>query len=110
MVVLALALVATPLIAGTAFAASDPNTKVRAIQNGISLDESTQGTFGDDIDCVAGIEGSGTADEVMCYLVPDGISTPNYASSPIPPQTSTTEESCPSGVGFGGSYVFHNNI
>ncbi len=99
----ALALVATPLaLAGSAFAA--PNTKVRAIQDGVSLDESVEGNLVSDIDCVAGIEGSGTADEVKCYLVPDGIATPDYATTPIPPQTSTTEETCPTGVGFTSGY------
>jgi len=104
-VIVGLALIAAPLAFSNVFAESAPNTKVRAIQAGNSLDESNPGVLGVDIDCVAGIEGSGTADTVKCYLVPDGISTPDYATSPIPPQTSTTEESCPSGVGFTGSDV-----
>jgi hypothetical protein len=100
---IALALIATPLVlAGNAYAA--PNTKVRAIQNGVSLDESVEGDLVNDVDCVAGIEGSGTADEVKCYLVPDGIATPDYATTPIPPQTSTTEETCPTGAGFTSGY------
>lgn len=103
LMLVAAALVLAPIIAGNASAA--PNTKVRAIQNGVSLDENNQGSLGFDIDCVAGIEGSGTADEVKCYLVPDGIPTPSYATTPIPPQTSTTEGSCPSGVGFTSGYV-----
>ncbi|GEM_PF-1470607 len=103
MTFVALALIATPLVlAGNAYAA--PNTKVRAIQNGVSLDESVEGNLVNDVDCVAGIEGSGTADEVKCYLVPDGIATPDYATTPIPPQTSTTEDTCPTGVGFTGGY------
>ncbi len=105
MVMVALALAATPLIVGTAFAASDPNTKVRAIQNGVSLDGTTEGVLGMDVSCVSGIEGSGAADEVMCYLVPDGIPTPSYASTPIPPQTAAAEGSCPSGVGFTSGFV-----
>jgi hypothetical protein len=102
---LALALVLSPVLVSSASATAAPNTKVRALQNGISLDESTQGDLVSDIDCVAGIEGSGTADEVVCYLVPDGIPTPDYATTPIPPQTASTEESCPSGVGFTGGFV-----
>jgi hypothetical protein len=104
-VMVTVTMVMTPIAVGTALAAPDPNAKVRAIQNGISLDESNQGTLTDDIDCVAGIEGSGTSDEVECYLIPDGIPTPDYATTPIPPQSSTIEESCPSGVGFTGSQV-----
>jgi hypothetical protein len=102
MVFVAASILLTPALAN---ATSAPNTKVRAIQNGNSLDESNQGQLGIDIDCVSGIEGAGAADEVKCYLVPDGISTPNYASTPIPPQTSATEESCPSGVGFTSGFV-----
>ena len=102
-VAIAAAILITPTLLGIASAA--PNTKVRALQNGISLDESTQGDLVSNIDCVAGIEGSGTADEVICYLVPDGIATPDYASTPVPPQTASTEESCPSGVGFTGGFV-----
>jgi hypothetical protein len=93
----AAAILVTPTLAA---ATAAPNTKVRAIQDGNSLDTENQGNLISDIDCVAGIEGTGTADEVKCYLVPDGISTPDYATTPIPPQTSSTEESCPSGVGF----------
>lgn len=103
--IIGVTLLAAPLAFGNALAEPAPNTKVRAMQAGSSLDESNPGVLGVDIDCVAGIEGSGTADMVKCYFVPDGISTPDYASSPIPPQTSTTEESCPNGVGFTGSYV-----
>jgi hypothetical protein len=101
-VTIAAAILIAPALLGTASAA--PNTKVRALQDGNSLDESNQGQMGIDIDCVAGIDGSGSADEVVCYLVPDGISTPDYATTPIPPQTASTEESCPTGVGFNSGY------
>jgi hypothetical protein len=80
----------------------EPNTKVRALQGGNSLstDPGTEGVLGVDIDCVAGIEGTDSADTVVCYLVPDGIATPDYATSPIPPQSSNVGGACPDGVGF----------
>jgi hypothetical protein len=106
MTMVALALLLTPAIIGTAFAkVVEPNTKVRAIQDGNSLDESIPGQLGFDTDCVAGIQGSGIVDEVVCYLVPDGIPTPDYVTTAITPQSSTTEESCPGGVGFTGGFV-----
>lgn len=99
-IALAMALAMTPLMTGIAYAEAP---KARAIQNGVSLDDS--GSTGDllnDIACVGGIEAAENADHTVCYLVPDGIPTPDYATTPIPPQTGTLD-ACPAVGGFGAT-------
>jgi len=74
--------------------------KARAIQNGISLDTTTQGTIGDDIDCVGGIDTDGGADNAICYLVPDGVPTPDYKTDPSVISQAMSATACPSVGGF----------
>lgn len=94
----------------------EPLAKVRAFQDGKSLDENNEGIApGADIDCVAGIEGLHSADKVICYLVPEGIPTPSYKTTPIPPITTTDSESCPDDAGFKSDMIcftakFDNNL
>jgi hypothetical protein len=49
-----------------------PDAKVRAIQNGNSLDMDNPGVLGEDIDCVGGV-GTADANDFHCFLVPEGI-------------------------------------
>ena len=53
---------------------ANPNLKgkVRAIQNGISIDTDNPGILNVDIDCVGGINYD-DANDFHCFLVPDGI-------------------------------------
>ena len=71
--------------------------KARAIQNGVSLDTSTQGTVGSDIDCVGGIDSNGGADSAVCYLVPSTVPTKDYKTQTSQVMTATA---CPSVGGF----------
>ncbi|MGH9992141.1 MAG: hypothetical protein ACREBU_11580 [Nitrososphaera sp.] len=97
----AMALAVTPLMAGMAYAEAP---KARAIQDGVSLDESTPGNLIDDIDCVGGIETSEDTAYTICYLVPDGVPTPDYDTDPsVVSQTGTPLLSCPLVGGFGAT-------
>jgi hypothetical protein len=103
LVVTALTLLALgPAIMQSSFAAPDPNAKARAIQGGDSLDTSpgNEGIAGTPIDCVGGIETSANADSMKCYLVPEGVSTPNYQTGAVAVQESSVSTTCPTGAGF----------
>lgn len=97
---IALAVLLSTGIASNAYAA-DPVAKARAIQNGISLDTTTQGVLNENIDCVGGIDSSATVDSIICYLVPDGVPTPDYATDPsVISQASSDSIACPADAGF----------
>ena len=59
-----------------------PDAKVRAIQNSNSLDEENPGMLGEDIWCVGGIDASSGANDIHCYLLPEGVPTPDYKTDP----------------------------
>jgi len=85
------------------------NGKVRAIQNGISIDTNNPGILNVDIDCVGGINYN-NANDFHCFLVPDGIGigTIDWSSlingNNLPNGVillSTTQSiQCPNGAGF----------
>ncbi len=54
-----------------------PDAKVRAIQNGNSLDTENAGVLGEDIECWGGI-GDEEANDFHCFLVPEGIGIGQY--------------------------------
>jgi hypothetical protein len=100
-IVIAVAIAMTPLMTGAAYAEAP---KARAIQAGVSLDTTTQGNLVDDIDCVGGIEASQNTDHIICYLVPDGVPTPDYNTDPsVLSQQGSAIGSCPSVGGFGAT-------
>ncbi len=88
---------------------SNPNGKVRAIQNGISIDTNNPGILNVDIDCVGGINYA-NANDFHCFLVPDGIGIgnidwPNLINGSNLPNgvilLSTTQSiPCPDNAGF----------
>ena len=92
---LALAITVAPVLAQSAFAA-DANTKVRAFQNGALADP---GQILTDTECVGGIDKDEGATYMICYLIPPGVSN-NDNSNAIAQLTSSTEITCPDGVGF----------
>ncbi len=95
---IALAITAGPILAQSALADS-VNTKVRAFQNGQAIESGNPGQLNTDTDCVGGIDTVAGATYMICYLIPPGVSN-NDNSNAIDQQTSSTEETCPSGVGF----------
>ncbi len=96
---LAMAIAMTPLMTGAAYAEAP---KARAIQDGVSLDTTTGGNLVDDIDCVGGIDTTEDTDHIVCYLVPEGVATPDYATDPsVVSQTGSGPIACPSVGGFG---------
>ena len=95
---IALAVAMAPVIAQSAFAA-DANTKVRAFQNDLKIDESNPGLINTDTDCVGGIDSDEGATYMICYLIPPGVSN-NDNSNAIAQFTATTEETCPADAGF----------
>ena len=98
-IAIAMAIATAPLLTGVAYAEAP---KARAIQNGVSLDSSTGGNLVDDIDCVGGIDITEDTDHTICYLVPDGVATPDYATDPsVVSQTGSGPIACPSVGGFG---------
>lgn len=98
LLVVAAALVATPVM-NSAFAEAP---KARAIQNGVSLDESTEGDLLSDIDCVGGIDVSENTDHTICYLIPDGVPTPDYKTdASVVSQEGSGPIACPAVGGFG---------
>jgi len=100
-ILVVVALAVTPLLAGTAYAAAP---KARAIQDGVSLDTVTQGNLIDDIDCVGGIEAAENTDHTICYLVPEGVPTPDYNTDPsVVSQDGSLLLGCPSVGGFGAT-------
>ena len=82
--------------------ADSVEAKARALQNGISLDTTTEGTVGSDIDCVGGVDTDGGADNAICYLVPDGVPTPDYATDPSVISQAMSATTCPEDAGFTG--------
>jgi hypothetical protein len=82
-----------------------PNAKVRAIQDGKSLgmDPGEEGMLGEDIWCVGGIDAESEANDIHCYLLPDGVPTPDYNTHPdvikIDGDASNIAD-CPDGAGF----------
>lgn len=102
----ALAMGVLVLLIGGSFAQSGYavpiNAQVKAVQNGVGIDTNTQGVLGEDIDCVGGLSTT-EFDEMICYLVPDGVATPDYKTGAIADQTANSQISCPTGVGFGAS-------
>jgi hypothetical protein len=66
------------------YAKAPPNAKVRAIQDGKSLgmDPGEEGMLGEDIWCVGGIDAESEANDIHCYLLPDGVPTPSYNTHP----------------------------
>jgi hypothetical protein len=105
-VVVMIAILAGPTILQSSFAIKpvshpDPiEAKARAIQNGISIDTSTTGMVGSDIDCYGGVDSASGADSAVCYLVPDGVATPNYKTDPSVISMPMSAAACPSGAGF----------
>jgi hypothetical protein len=95
---IALAIAIAPMIAQSASAAQ-ANTKVRAFQNDVKIDESNPGQINTDTDCVGGIDNDEGATYMICYLVPPGVSN-NDNSNAIAQLTSTAEETCPADAGF----------
>jgi hypothetical protein len=97
-VAIALAIAIAPMIAQSASAAQ-ANTKVRAFQNDVKIDESNPGQINTDTDCVGGIDSDEGATYMLCYLVPPGVSN-NDNTNAIAQLTSTAEETCPADAGF----------
>ena len=95
---IALAVTIAPVFAQSAFAA-DANTKVRALQNDLKIDESNPGQVNVDTDCVGGIDSDEGAAYMICYLVPPGVAN-NDNSNAIANVTVTDEETCPADMGF----------
>jgi hypothetical protein len=95
---IALAIAIAPMIAQSASAAQ-ANTKVRAFQNDVKIDESNPGQINTDTDCVGGIDNDEGATYMICYLVPPGVSN-NDNSNAIAQHTSTAEQTCPADAGF----------
>ncbi len=60
------------------------NAQVRAIQDGKSLgmDPGEEGLLGIDIWCVGGIDAESAANDIHCYLLPEGVPTSDYATHP----------------------------
>jgi len=80
-----------------------PNAQVRAIQNGNSLDMDNPGVLGEDIWCVGGIDNSSGANDIHCYLLPEGVATPDYKTDPRVIQRDGDASNialCPDGAGF----------
>jgi hypothetical protein len=103
MAALTFALLTAGSLTQSVFAPSEPNAKARAIQAGVSLDSETAGTLGVDIDCVGGILSSANADSIICYLVPEGVPTPNYKTDASVVSQAGASSSCPSDAGFTAS-------
>jgi len=98
-IAIAVAIAMTPLMTGAAYAEAP---KARAIQAGVSLDTTTQGNLDDDIDCVGGIDTSMNTDHIVCYLVPEGVPTPDYKTdASVVSQTGSGPIACPAVGGFG---------
>ncbi|MEM4365101.1 MAG: hypothetical protein QXS95_02035 [Candidatus Nitrosocaldus sp.] len=100
-------LVLGPILAEQAYA-KPINAKVRAIQNGNSLDMDNAGVLGEDIWCVGGIDGDSEANDIHCYLLPDGVPTPQYKTHPDVIKRdgdSTNIGSCPEDAGFQASDI-----
>lgn len=95
---IALAITAVPII-GQSASAAEANTKVRAFQNGVVIESGSPGQIGTDTDCVGGIDSDEGAVSMTCYLIPPGVSN-NDNSNAIASLSSSTEETCPTGVGF----------
>ncbi|MEM2316953.1 MAG: hypothetical protein QXH33_03370 [Candidatus Nitrosocaldus sp.] len=84
------------------------NAKVRAIQNGNSLDMDNAGVLGENIWCVGGIDEDSEANDIHCYLLPDGVPTDEYNTHPDVIKRdgdSTNIGSCPDGAGFQASDI-----
>jgi hypothetical protein len=80
-----------------------PNAKVRAIQNGNSLDmNNNPGVLGEDIWCVGGIDRSSGANDIHCYLLSGDTPTPDYKTNYIDVKHGTADDiaQCPTGAGF----------
>ena len=88
----------------------NPKAKVRAIQDGKSLGigPGEEGLLGMDIWCVGGIDADSEANDIHCYLLPDGVPTPDYATHPdvikIDGDASNIAD-CPDGAGFQSSDI-----
>lgn len=87
---------------------SKPNANVRAIQDGRSLgtNPGEEGVLGEDIWCVGGIDAESEANDIHCYLLPDGVPTseynnPAYADVVIKIDgDSNNIDDCPDDAGF----------
>jgi hypothetical protein len=79
-----------------------PDAKVRAIQNGNSLDENNPGVLGEDIWCVGGIDNSSEANDIHCYLLSGDTPTPDYKTNHIDAKDGTAADiaPCPPDAGF----------
>ena len=95
---IAAAMVVAPMLAQSAFAA-EANTKVKAFQNGVVLEGGSPGQILTDTECVGGIDNDEGSAYMICYLIPPGVSN-NDNSNAIAQFTSSTEITCPDGVGF----------
>ncbi|MCS6767498.1 MAG: hypothetical protein RMJ59_01170 [Candidatus Nitrosocaldus sp.] len=83
------------------------NAKVRAIQSGNSLDMTNPGVLRG-LWCVGGIDGDSNANDIHCYLLPDGVPTPQYKTHPAVIKRdgdSSNIASCPTGAGFQASDI-----
>src|SRR5215510_2447397 len=78
-----------------------PTSKTKAVQNGVGCDSQNECNLLDDIDCVGSLTTS-DYDKMICYLVPDGVPTPQYKTGATDSGDSTTQVSCPDNVGFTG--------
>jgi hypothetical protein len=76
-----------------------PTSKTKAVQNGVACDTQNACNLLDDIDCVGSLTTS-NYDEMICYLVPDGVATPDYKTGASDSGSSTTQITCPDNVGF----------
>ncbi len=101
-IVLGLSLILTTVII-QAEANGLPNAKARAIQNGISIDTTTAGVPNTDIDCIGGIKKDAGAEHIYCYLVADGVPTPDYKTNHIALQAGSSVP-CPPSAGFTSDY------
>lgn len=100
-VAVAMAITIAPLLAQSAFAA-DANTKVRAFQNGVLIDDVSSGQILTTTDCVGGIDTDEGATKMKCYLIPPGVSN-NDNSNAIASFETSTNVACPADAGFGAA-------
>ncbi len=81
------------------------DAKVRAIQDGKSLgmEPGEEGLLGMDIWCVGGIDAESEANDIHCYLLPEGVPTPQYNTHPdviVRHGYASNIAPCPTGAGF----------